>query len=108
MARAFEFDPTTKRAAFQRQWNLCAHCGEDIRSMWDHAHHVVPNQAGRLGNPPDEFISSADNCVILCDMCHYAVHDSGKYRAAPPERAWQLSRLVGSLRAVTGFLSGAD
>jgi 5-methylcytosine-specific restriction endonuclease McrA len=88
MARPFEFDQRTKGQAFLRQWNLCAHCGRNLSSLFDHAHHVIPNQTGVVGNPADAFLRSVDNCVILCDTCHERVHQDGRYRAgavAPAE-----------------------
>ena len=87
MARPFDFSRQVKQEAFQRQWNLCAHCGQDLRDLWDNAHHVVPDQAGKAGAAADGFLNGVDNCVVLCDLCHYAVHDSGRYRSgavAPP------------------------
>jgi hypothetical protein len=86
MARPFDFTSHVKQKAFQRQCNLCAHCGLDLRNAWDNAHHVVPSQTGKVGASVDTFLSSIDNCVVLCDPCHYAVHDSGRFRtgAVPP------------------------
>ena len=80
MARPFEFRDTTKQQAFVRQWNLCAHCGQSLFDVFDHAHHVVPNQVGRPGNDADTWIAEADNCVILCDGCHDRVHENGRFR----------------------------
>jgi 5-methylcytosine-specific restriction endonuclease McrA len=88
MKRPFNFKDTTKREAFKRQWNLCAHCGENLSDFFDHAHHVIPNQTGRAGNVADQFLRTVDNCVILCDTCHERVHHDGSYRTgavAPPE-----------------------
>jgi hypothetical protein len=88
MSRPFDFSDTTKREAFRRQWNLCAHCGRNLANLYDHAHHVIPNQSGNVSNPADAFLRSVDNCVILCDMCHERVHQDARYRTgavAPPE-----------------------
>jgi hypothetical protein len=88
MGRDFDFSETVKREAFFRQWNLCAHCGRNLINIVDHAHHVLPNQVGNPKNSNDDWIRSVDNCVILCDTCHYRVHENGHYRTgavAPPE-----------------------
>ena len=80
MARNFNFSVDVKNKAFFRQWNLCAHCGKSLTNVFDHAHHVLPNQAGARGNPNDSWIKSVDNCVILCESCHFRVHENGRYR----------------------------
>ena len=88
MKRPFDFEHTTKAQAFMRQWNLCGHCGGNLSNLFDHAHHVIPNQTGRVTNPKDQFLRSIDNCVILCDLCHERVHQDGRYRTgavAPAE-----------------------
>ena len=89
MKRAFDFDSNTKRKAFQRQYNRCAHCSNSLINAVDHAHHVIPNQIGDMKEPDDAFLRSEDNCVILCDPCHNRVHQDGRYRdgavAAPQE-----------------------
>lgn len=87
MVRNFSFSDTVKGEVFQRQFNLCAHCGFELRDIEDRAHHVVPDQAGSYGTAVDAFISSAENCVYLCLLCHDAVHQGGKFRdgaMAPP------------------------
>ena len=86
MARPFDFSPPTKKAAFLRQGNRCAVCGHDLSWCEDHAHHVIPNQAGDADDPNDMVLCSADNCVILCVCCHEAVHEFGRFRdgAVPP------------------------
>jgi 5-methylcytosine-specific restriction endonuclease McrA len=88
MARPFDFDQRTRREAFLRHWNRCAHCGRSLSDLFDHSHHVIPNQTGSLSNPADAFLRSVDNCVILCDTCHERVHEDGRYRTgavAPAE-----------------------
>ena len=88
MARPFDFPDAVKEQAFLRQWDLCAHCGEPMPYLEDHAHHVIPNQAGDPGDAADDLLRGLDNCVVLCSTCHYAVHDSGRYRdgpVAPPD-----------------------
>jgi len=80
MARPFDFDENIKQKAFFRQWNKCAHCGRSLIDVYDHAHHVVPNQLGRAGNPGDSWLRKEDNCIILCDNCHNRIHQNGNYR----------------------------
>jgi 5-methylcytosine-specific restriction endonuclease McrA len=78
--RPFEFTPATKDQAFQRQWNRCAHCESSLIKQVDHAHHVVPNQAGNPRDPGHAWLRSALNCVLLCEHCHERVHENGRYR----------------------------
>lgn len=88
MARPFDFDGSIMKQARLRQFGLCAVCGDCMNDVYEHAHHVVPNQAGDSANPSHSWLKSQINCVILCEDCHYAVHDSGRYRTgavAPPE-----------------------
>ena len=88
MARPFDFGPREKTTARLRQRGLCAHCGDSLGSVWEEAHHVVPNQSGQAGAPAHQWLKSADNCVILCDGCHERVHEDGKYQkgaVAPPD-----------------------
>ncbi len=87
MARPFDFNPRVKRDARFRQYGLCAQCGQSMDDDYEHAHHVVPNQSGDAANPTHLWLKGSDNCVILCETCHYAVHDSGRYQTgavAPP------------------------
>ncbi len=81
MSRPFEFDERTRDEAFFRQWNRCAHCGRSLLDLFDHAHHVVPNQVGRPGESRDAWIREVDNCVILCESCHTRVHEDGRFRS---------------------------
>ncbi len=79
-----EFSNSTKKEALKRQKNKCAACGEKI-SMFGkqgqeehrfgeiaHAHHMLHCQSG--GD------NSLENCVILCQSCHYTAHNGGDYR----------------------------
>lgn len=88
MSRPFSFSPSVKREARLRQYGKCAHCFECLTDIEEHAHHVVPNQSGNPANPAHAWLSSVDNCVVLCYRCHERVHEDGDYRAgavAPPE-----------------------
>ena len=87
MTRQFAFTKHVRSTAFARQNARCAHCGESLEDLEDHAHHVIPNQSGDPGRAQDALLKSTDNCVVLCATCHYAVHQSGRYRTgavAPP------------------------
>jgi hypothetical protein len=87
MERPFDFDDATKDQARFRQFGRCAVCGRSMNSLYEHAHHVVPNQSGNPANSAHAWLRSAENCVVLCDVCHYAIHESGRYRqggVAPP------------------------
>ncbi|MFO1305434.1 MAG: HNH endonuclease signature motif containing protein [Burkholderiales bacterium] len=87
MARPFDFHVGPKREARLRQEGRCALCGDVLDDLEEHAHHVIPNQSGDPRNPAHRWIATAENCVILCDMCHERVHADGRYRrgaVAPP------------------------
>ena len=81
MARAFDFTEAAKQQARLRQWGLCAHCGTLLDDLVEHAHHVVPNQSGNPGKIDHLWLKTAQNCVIICDVCHYRVHENGRFRA---------------------------
>lgn len=86
--RPFEFDNRVKAASRLRQEGLCAHCGESLDDLWEHAHHVVPNQSGDEGNTLHAWLRTEINCVTLCQDCHERVHQDGRFRdgaVAPAE-----------------------
>jgi 5-methylcytosine-specific restriction endonuclease McrA len=74
----------TQQEALSRQKNRCASCGTYIfylgyAGVEQHqygegaqAHHVQPIKFGGS--------DAVDNCVILCQSCHYSVHEGGNYR----------------------------
>jgi len=84
MTRPNEFSSSTKLAALIRQKNVCACCGDRISHLGDsgrsthrfgegaRAHHI--NHVKLQGS------SNVNNCVILCQSCHYSVHEGGNYR----------------------------
>ncbi|MFO0848217.1 MAG: hypothetical protein U0871_06640 [Gemmataceae bacterium] len=87
MGRPFDFGSLAPTEARQRQNGVCACCGRKLDHVLEHAHHVVPNQSGQAGEPQHLWLKSTDNCVILCDQCHWRVHQDGHYRTgavAPP------------------------
>jgi 5-methylcytosine-specific restriction endonuclease McrA len=84
MTRPNEFSEPTKAHALRRQGSLCALCGKKIYGHGDsgrsrheygegaHAHHVRKIMDGGS--------ASVDNCVIICQACHYSVHEGGRYK----------------------------
>lgn len=79
-----EFTQKTKQEALMRQKFKCASCGASIVSLKQigkkhheygegaHAHHMKHCQHGGK--------NMLSNCVILCESCHYSVHEGGRYR----------------------------
>lgn len=84
MARA-EFSRSTQEVALSRQGRRCGSCGESIHSLGEagrsshrfgeiaHAHHILHCQQGGSRGP--------ENCVILCEACHYSAHEGGNYQS---------------------------
>jgi len=80
-----EFTSSTKKEALKRQENRCASCGKEIAEIGEaarekheygeraEAHHIRPVQSGGSRD--------VDNCVIICQACHYSVHGGGDYRS---------------------------
>ncbi len=75
------FSDSTKKLALQRQQFLCASCAEQIYGQdrlqnqfgeQIHAHHIRHVKFGGTGH--------LDNCVIICQACHYLAHEGGNYR----------------------------
>ena len=84
MSRPNEFSPMTQQLALARQRNQCASCGTHIFRLGNagsvqhrygegaQAHHIRHVKFGGS--------DSVDNCVILCQSCHYSVHEGGSCR----------------------------
>lgn len=82
--RPGEFSYTTQQQALTRQKKRCASCGTPILYLGQagrsthkfgegaQAHHIRHIKAGGT--------EVLDNCVILCQACHYSVHEGGNYR----------------------------
>lgn len=82
--RIGEFTVSTQQQALARQHYKCASCGTNISGLGQtgqsshlfgegaQAHHVWHLKSG---GP-----ASLDNCVILCQSCHYSAHEGGNYR----------------------------
>ena len=82
--RPGEFKLGTQQLAMARQQNKCASCGTRIFGL------------GQVGQPAHRFGEGVqahhvhhikfggtevlDNCVILCQSCHYSAHEGGNYR----------------------------
>ncbi len=79
-----EFSRATQQKALERQKNLCASCGTPIHAVGEagraqhrfgesaQAHHIVHAKFGGS--------NELDNCVVLCEACHYSAHEGGNYR----------------------------
>jgi hypothetical protein len=80
VGRPFDFSESTIREARLRQYGRCAACNELLEDLYEHAHHVVPQQAGSPKRFSDQWLKTSDNCVILCDDCHTAYHGHGRFR----------------------------
>ena len=82
--RRQRFSRKTLELVLLRQQNLCASCGwalfvfdetgEEPREFLagHHAHHIKHVKFGGTNH--------IDNCVVLCQACHYSVHEGGNYR----------------------------
>lgn len=89
MERVNEFSASTKRQALERQKSRCASCGTTITALGRvgrskhrfgegvQAHHVLSIKSGGA--------SAVENCVILCESCHYSAHEGGRYRSGTVE-----------------------
>jgi len=91
MKRLFNFNKNVKRQARLRQCvngqARCAACSDNLDDIYEHAHHVIPNQSGNALFKSHYWLKMPENCVILCEICHDRVHENGKYRngaVAPP------------------------
>jgi 5-methylcytosine-specific restriction endonuclease McrA len=84
MARPNEFSLAIQRSALVRQKFRCGSCGTPIRGLGNagqavhkygegaQAHHVKHIKLGGTDR--------LENCVILCQSCHYSAHEGGNYR----------------------------
>jgi hypothetical protein len=84
---AFEFRSPVKFEARLRQVGRCAVCGEDLDDSDEEAHHVAPRQSGKPRDLGHAWLRTSDNCVVICGLCHGAVHQGSKFRfgaVAPP------------------------
>lgn len=82
--RLGEFPLGIPQQALTRQHNKCASCGTHIFGLGQtgrsahrfgegaQAHHIRHIKFGGTG--------SLDNCVVLCQSCHYSAHEGGNYR----------------------------
>jgi hypothetical protein len=78
--RPFDFTETVANEARLRQNGKCACCGMSLDDVMENAHHVIPNQSGEAKNPDHAWLMKVENCVILCEDCHYRVHQDGRYQ----------------------------
>jgi 5-methylcytosine-specific restriction endonuclease McrA len=84
MARPNEFSPATQQLALNRQKNRCASCGARIVALGNAARCVhrfgEGAQAHHIRHVKQGGLASIDNCVILCQSCHYSAHEGGNFR----------------------------
>lgn len=84
MAGPNEFSRPTQELALSRQRYRCASCGTRISRLGNAgrpAHRYGEGaQAHHLRHIKFGGSDSANNCVILCNSCHYCVHEGGNYR----------------------------
>lgn len=84
MSRPNEFSRPTRELALARQRGRCASCGTHIFALGNagHSEHQYGEgaQAHHLRHVKFGGLDSVDNCVILCQSCHYSAHEGGSYR----------------------------
>ncbi len=84
MTRPNEFSRSTQQLALARQKYRCASCGTHISLLGetgreDHQHGEGA-QAHHLRHVKFGGSDTVNNCVILCQSCHYSAHEGGNYR----------------------------
>jgi 5-methylcytosine-specific restriction endonuclease McrA len=83
-ARPQEFTRRTQELALLRQGNLCASCGTLIAQIGKggRSQHTFGEgaQAHHVKHVKFAGTNHVDNCVVICDSCHYSVHEGGNYR----------------------------
>jgi 5-methylcytosine-specific restriction endonuclease McrA len=84
MNRLGEFTRAIQELALARQKFVCASCGTPIFKIGEagrvnhkfgegaQAHHIKHVKFGGTGD--------LGNCVVICQSCHYSVHEGGNYR----------------------------
>ncbi|HLG17541.1 MAG TPA: HNH endonuclease [Blastocatellia bacterium] len=82
--RPNEFSRATQQLALVRQKYRCASCGTHIFRLGDagRAEHQYGEgaRAHHIQHVKFEGPKFVDNCVILCESCHYSAHEGGNYR----------------------------
>jgi 5-methylcytosine-specific restriction endonuclease McrA len=84
MNRLGEFSLGTQQQALLRQKNRCASCGTSIFGLGNsgQGRHKFGEgaQAHHVRHIKFAGTADVDNCVILCQSCHYSAHEGGNYR----------------------------
>jgi 5-methylcytosine-specific restriction endonuclease McrA len=82
------FPEKIQRLALRRQRYKCASCETPIHDILNYAissheygegakgHHVIPHG---MGGP-----LTVENCVVICQSCHYSVHVGGHWANTTP------------------------
>ena len=82
--RPGEFAIGTQQQALARQDYRCASCGTAIFGLGQtgRSSHLFGegSQAHHIRHIKFGGTASLDNCVILCQSCHYSSHEGGNYR----------------------------
>jgi 5-methylcytosine-specific restriction endonuclease McrA len=88
----YEFKDDVRDQAYARQEQYCAGCagGKKLQKKGSIGHHVIPVQVLKHTRAPEgvfsdaeAFIRSVDNCVMLCQQCHFRFHAAGNTRYGP-------------------------
>lgn len=84
MGRPADFLAAVKQKALVRQCFVCASCGTPIRALGNagRAQHKFGEgaQAHHIQHAKASGGNDVGNCVIICQSCHYSVHEGGNYR----------------------------
>jgi 5-methylcytosine-specific restriction endonuclease McrA len=84
VSRAEKFSRTTQQLALARQKCRCASCGTQISCLGESGRSVHQYgegaQAHHIRHVKFGGSNIVDNCVILCQSCHYSAHEGGNYR----------------------------
>lgn len=84
MGRPNEFSLQTKEEALARQGNRCGSCGKEISGLGreERLGHLYGEgaQAHHIRHVKQGGSAHKDNCVVLCQSCHYSAHEGGRYR----------------------------
>ena len=114
--RLYEFTRRTQELALRRQQSLCGSCGTPIVKLGNagreqhrfgeaaQAHHIKPIKFGGTNR--------VDNCIVVCESCHYSVHEGGNYRfgtvAGTPDDFPYYHGATGDAEALGGGLAAED
>ncbi|MFZ2031628.1 MAG: HNH endonuclease signature motif containing protein [Vitreimonas sp.] len=91
MSRPNEFSRPTQVAALLRQQHRCACCGTPITALGaagrDQHKFGEGARAHHMRHVKEGGSDVVENCVILCESCHYSAHEGGNYRFGKEQSA---------------------